>query len=142
MVPFKATTTALSDHFVLPLAALLISARITGSGQADLLGPFTVTGQLLIHPGLAGSPSAITDGIQVFAAANGDALFISYSGLSHATATPDVIAGDQVFTITGGRGRFVGATGGGTMTSQSKGTPSGASEVITTLEGLITAPKP
>jgi hypothetical protein len=137
-MPFKATTTTTSDHFVIPLSTPLISARITGSGQADLLGPFKVVGHHFIHPdasAIDGLPSAIADGVQVFATAAGDAIFITYSGLSRAGAAAGEITSEQVFTITGGQGRFVGASGGGILSVDIKNT------ILTTLEGVINIPQ-
>ena len=77
----------------------------SGSGKATHLGRFTMTYELevdfLTHE---------TFGSSVFTAANGDSLFTDISGLG----TPmkvDVVSVVEVHTITGGTGRFAGATG-------------------------------
>jgi hypothetical protein len=50
----------------------------------------------------------------VLIAANGDSVFVTYSGILTAQpSNPHRITGQ--FTITGGTGRFVGATGGGSL---------------------------
>lgn len=67
-------------------------------------------------------------------AANGDQLFVSY----HATTPYPDAAGNfnpsGTFTITGGTGRFAGATGGGSLSAHANaGTPA----TTATLEGTI-----
>ena len=54
-------------------------------------------------------------GTATFVAANTDSLFTSFTG--HATPTPDpnIFMLQEVATITGGTGRFVGATGSFTL---------------------------
>ena len=80
----------------------------SGSGKATHLGRFTVTYEvevdLLTHE---------TFGSSVFTAANGDSLTTDFTGpgTQTATANPDVLSIVEVHTITGGTGRFVGATG-------------------------------
>jgi hypothetical protein len=142
-MPFKATTTTASDHFVIPLSTPLISARITGLGQADLLGTFKVVGHHFLHPDVSGSggPEAITDGVQVFVTAAGDAIFITYSGLIRAGAAAGEITSEQVFTITGGQGRFVGATGGGVLSVDIKNTPTVEGQILSALKGVINIPQ-
>ena len=79
----------------------------SGSGKATHLGRFTVTyeveGNLLTHE---------TFGSSVFTAANGDNVFTDIIGLGTPTENPDVHSIVEVHTITGGTGRFAGATGG------------------------------
>jgi hypothetical protein len=142
-MPFKATTATAADHFTIPLPTPLISTRITGSGQADLLGAFTVMGHHFIHADASntGGPAAIADGVEVFATAAGDALFITYSGLIRPVAANGDITSEQVFTITGGQGRFVGATGGGAISIIVKNNSTVAGQILTTLTGVINVPQ-
>ena len=51
-------------------------------------------------------------GSSVFTAANGDSLFTDIIGLATPTENADVVSIVEVHTITGGTGRFAGATGG------------------------------
>ena len=80
----------------------------SGSGKATHLGRFTMTyeleGDLLTRK---------TFGSSVFTAANGDSLTTDFTGpgTQTATANPDVRSIVEVHTITGGTGRFAGATG-------------------------------
>ena len=69
-------------------------------------------------------------------AANGDALFISRNGLSRATATG--ITGEFGYIVTGGRGRFAGATGSGVGRFV---IDASTNQVTTVFEGTISAPK-
>jgi hypothetical protein len=79
----------------------------SGSGNATHLGRFTVTYEvevdLLAHE---------TFGSSVFTAANGDNVFTDIIGSGTPTENPDVHIVVEVHTITGGTGRFAGATGG------------------------------
>ena len=78
----------------------------SGSGTATHLGPFTMTYELevdlLTHQ---------TFGSSAFTAANGDNLFTDIIGLGTPTQNPDVVSVVEEHTITGGTGRFAGATG-------------------------------
>ena len=78
----------------------------SGSGKATHLGRFTMTYELevdlLAHE---------TFGSSVFTAANGDSLFTDITGLGTPTENPDVVSVVEAHTITGGTGRFAGATG-------------------------------
>ena len=84
----------------------------SGSGKATHLGRFTVTYEvevdLLTHE---------TFGSSLFTAANGDSLSTDFTGLGTPTANPDVHSVVEAHTITGGTGRFAGATGSFIKTS-------------------------
>ena len=84
----------------------------SGSGNATHLGCFTLAYEvevdLLTHS---------TFGSSVFTAANGDNVFTDIIGLGTPTENPDVRFVVEVHTITGGTGRFAGATGGFIRTS-------------------------
>ena len=58
---------------------------------------------------LAGSGSA------QFIAANGDSVSTDVMGQTNPTENPEVLSVVETFTITGGTGRFAGATGGFTV---------------------------
>jgi hypothetical protein len=90
------------------------------------------------HVGADGAFKTVTDGTGVMTGANGDALFISWSGFVRPTATSGIM-GDGAFIITGGQGRFVGATGSGTLVTN----PDLVTNVVTfTWDGIVSAPKP
>ena len=79
----------------------------TGSGKANLLGRFTMTYELEVN--LLTLPFQ-TIGSAVFSAANGDTLFTEITGLGTPTE-PGFDSIVEIHTITGGSGRFAGATG-------------------------------
>jgi hypothetical protein len=119
LVPFKATLVApLAQHqlVVIPLSPEIHSVTVTGKGQADLLGEFAYVDHHFGHPGVDGQPLAITDGIGVLSAASGDALFVTYSMVARPSATQGVRPFEGAFTVAGGKGKFLGATGSGVST--------------------------
>jgi hypothetical protein len=77
-----------------------------GSGTATHLGHFTVVYEVEVDF-LAHS----TVGSSIFTAANGDNVFTDIIGSGTPTENPDVHTVVEVHTITGGTGRFEGATG-------------------------------
>ena len=78
----------------------------SGSGRATHLGRFTVTYEVVVD-----FLTHETFGSYLFTAANGDSLATDITGLGTPTENPDVRSIVEVHTITGGTGRFAGATG-------------------------------
>jgi hypothetical protein len=108
------------------------------NGQSDLLGPFSGVGHVVNHLGPDGQLTYNDGGVVALTGTNGDAVFFTYAGVVSPGTTPGVIRLAQAATITGGRGRFEGASGSGVLTvvlDPSK-PPAGA------FEGKITAPRP
>ena len=122
--PFKGTLNAVeTSHLVFPIA----SVDREGTGTATHLGKYTEHATLQVNV-LTGSST----GAATFTAANGDTLTASITGQSTPTS-PGVLSIVEVYTITGGTGRFAGATGTLTLestlnlaTEASTGTFSGA----------------
>ena len=82
----------------------------TGVGNATHLGLFTYRLQAeLFIPTLTASASA------TLIAANGDMIFGEGSGQGTPTGTPGIVSIVETYTITGGTGRFAGATGNFTV---------------------------
>ena len=82
----------------------------TGVGNATHLGLFTYDLQAEVSlPSLAASASAI------LIAANGDRIFGEGSGQGTPTGAPNIVSIVEAYTITGGTGRFAGATGSFTV---------------------------
>jgi hypothetical protein len=106
--PFKGTLTAVeTSQFVFPIATV----NRVGTGTATYLGKFTEHATLQINVLTMSSTGAST-----FTAANGDTLSASVVG--HATRiSPTMLSIVEVYTITGGTGRFAGALG--TLTLES-----------------------
>ena len=101
--PFRGTVQAVETQAVV---FPTLSVNGTGSGNATHLGNFTMTYEaevnLLTRVGI-GSIELI--------AANGDRVFADFVGQSTPTGTPNVVSIVETATITGGTGRFAGATG-------------------------------
>jgi len=80
--------------------------NLNGSGNATQLGQFTYSLQAVLHlPTLSATESA------TFVAADGSTLFTEGTGQGTPTETPGVISIVETLTITGGTGRFEGASG-------------------------------
>ena len=83
-----------------------LSVALEGTGDATQLGHFTEEGDFTVNVlTLHGT------GSEVFTAANGDTLNATGEGQATPTATPGVLSIVEHLTITGGTGRFAGATG-------------------------------
>jgi hypothetical protein len=133
LVPFKATVvipTAQIKEAVIPFSPPIGSAIITGTGQADLLGQVTYVDHHTARLGLDGMLKSL-EGEGAMTAANGDALFFTWRGVLHPQ-----LGLAETFVITGGSGRFCGASGSGTLTTirdEKQGT--------FTWDGMIQLPK-
>jgi hypothetical protein len=139
MVPFKATVQgpARDPFAVIPGNPPVAVGIQIETGQADFLGQVTYTDLEPIVLGADGKPLGIDHGIGALTAANGDAIYFSFHGVCGITGTQG--ACEEVFIVTGGKGRFAGATGGGIMRGQAdlaKGTHSWS------IEATISRPKP
>jgi hypothetical protein len=80
---------------------------VEGTGNATHLGKFA-----LAIPHRVNRVTRTAIGSYHFTAANGDTLSADFTGQSMPTPTLGVIAIVETATITGGTGRFAGATGG------------------------------
>jgi hypothetical protein len=89
---------------VTPLDPPMANIVIEATGTATQLGKF----ELLI-PHLVNFATRTGTGTYTFTAANGDQLFASFTG--EALTTPPIVVLVENATITGGTGRFAGATG-------------------------------
>jgi hypothetical protein len=93
-----------------PINPPLFAILVEGEGHASHLGRFTVS-----VPHVVDRSTRLASGTYVFTAANGDTLTADFTGQSFPTDTPGVLAIVEHATITGGTGRFAGATGGFTV---------------------------
>ena len=83
----------------------------SGSGNATHLGRFTVTSEFEVD-----LPTIIATGSAHFRAANGDSIFTVTEAHEEPQSTePDFLFIVERYTITGGTGRFAGATGSFTV---------------------------
>lgn len=122
--PFKAKLVLTESVLFTGAVPCFAIGTMQATGNATQLGKVTATSSDCINPQGGFDPSgpnsfsfasngAGSAGL-VFTAANGDLLYAAYSGSLTAQPTgPHKVTGQ--FVITGGTGRFLGATGGGTL---------------------------
>jgi hypothetical protein len=107
-VPFKGTfqATETSVDFVFPYGY----QDAIGSGNATQLGEYTIHYTVVVNViNITATESA------EFVAANGDRLDAEGTGQATTTADPNIDNIVEQYTITGGTGRFAGATGSFTL---------------------------
>ena len=80
--------------------------NLTGTGVASYVGQFTFQLQAELD-----IPTTTGTGSARLVAADGSTLFMEGSGYATPTDVPDVVLVVDTFTITGGTGRFAGASG-------------------------------
>ena len=106
-VPFKGSVQAVeTSHVQFP--TLFVDA--SGSGNGTHLGRFAVTYEFEVD-----LLTIAAIGSAHFIAANGDSIFTEAVGQGFTTGNPDVDSIVELHTITGGTGRFAGATGSFTV---------------------------
>ncbi len=98
------------DVTITPLAPPSVKVDVEASGKATHLGKFT-----LDIPHVVNRANSTAVGSYEFTAANGDTLTADFTGQASPTATPGVLYIEETATITGGTGRFAGATGNFTV---------------------------
>jgi len=103
-VPFKGRLEG--DVTVTPLTPPLLQVDVEAIGKATHLGKFTLDIPHVVDPA---TRTAV--GSYEFTAANGDKVYAEFTGIATPTATPGVLYIEETATITGGTGRFAGATG-------------------------------
>jgi hypothetical protein len=84
-----------------------IVVDVTGTGHATQVGKYSVHYRECFFP----ATGAVTGGSFTLTAANGDTLFGTYAGQAVPTGDANVISFDDPGVITGGTGRFAGASG-------------------------------
>jgi len=106
-VPFKGS---LAGHEIDVVEFPTLFGNLSATGHATHLGRFTMTLQVQVD---------VTTGMSVgtirFIAAKGDSIFAVFAGQGTPTSEPNVSSIVEVATITGGTGRFEGATGSFTL---------------------------
>jgi hypothetical protein len=105
-VPLKAAETG-TFQLLGPCETSGIVVDVTGSGHATHLGDFTTH----YRECFVAATGAVTDGSFTLTAANGDMIFGTYGGQVSPTGDSTVFAYEDPGVITGGTGRFAGASG-------------------------------
>ena len=100
-VPFRGGSSGVVTATGFDPVAGIAYTHVEGEGQATHLGRFTVTGDVAVDVA-----TGIPQGTWTLTAANGDQLFLAMGG--HGI---DETHGFGAFTVTGGTGRFQGASG-------------------------------
>jgi hypothetical protein len=103
-VPFKGSLEGVVT--ITPLAPPFVSVAIDASGNGTHLGLFSAS-----IPHTVNRATRMATGTYEFTAANGDKVFADFTGQSALTSTPGVLSIVENGTITGGTGRFAGASG-------------------------------
>ena len=102
-VPFKGTWSG-STISATPISETVVLVVSSGSGNATQLGRFVMT-----SPHLTYLDTLAVEGTQVFVAPNGDTINATISG--QFVPTSEGLEATLAGVITGGTGRFAGATG-------------------------------
>jgi hypothetical protein len=84
--------------------------NLTGTGTSTHLGLFTYNLQAQLN-----LPTLSATGSATLVAADGSTLFLEGTGQGTPTSVPGVVSIVETFTITGGTGRFEGASGNVTV---------------------------
>jgi hypothetical protein len=128
-LPFKGTIQSTETYVTI---SPMMSVSATGSGDATQLGQFTVNYELEVSLlDLSGI------GTMYFAGTNGDSIQAKGIGQAVPNRTPDMFNVVEIYTITGGTGRFSGASGTITMSRLLSITTGAAAS---TFEGYILMP--
>ncbi len=110
-VPFEGSD---SGHFIVSPTAdpLVVLTQDFGTGKATHLGKYSLVAGELIHL----DTLVVTGGSFTLTATNGDTIHGTYAGQAAPTIEPGVISYEASGPVTGGTGRFAGATGNLTFT--------------------------
>ena len=113
--PFMATVTTQETLAPNPAACpqSILQGTTTGQGHATPMGRVTISATDCIA--LGATQFTFTNGVLLIVAANGDRLTADYSGALLPTAAYPVYSLSGSFRITGGSGRFSGASGAGSL---------------------------
>lgn len=128
-VPFRGTMSGTAS--ITPISPPIVSVLLETSGTASQLGRFT-----LVAPHTVNQAALTAVGTYHFTAADGSTLTATLSG-SATMVAPGVLSITETGTITGGTGRFAGATG--TFETDRTFTPA-TGETHGTFEGRISTP--
>ena len=129
-VPFKGRLDGVVT--ITPLDPPFLSVLVDATGNATQLGRFT-----LEIPHVVNRANLTAIGSYEFTAANGDTVFAEFTGKATPTAVPGVLYIEETATITGGTGRFAGATGSFTV---ERWFDTAAGTTIGSFEGTISSP--
>jgi hypothetical protein len=107
-VPFRGSFDATVERTQVDPATVFV--EVEGVGRGAHLGRFSVSA-----PHEVDAATRTAAGTYTFTAANGDTLTADFTGRAAPTETPGVLLIVEIATITGGTGRFAGASGSFTV---------------------------
>src|SRR5437763_16235505 len=111
-----------------------VRVDVEAAGTATHLGHFA-----LDIPHFVNTATRVATGSYQFTAANGDTLYAEFTAQAMPTEVPGVLYIEETATITGGTGRFAGATGSFTA---ERWYDSGTGTTVGYFEGTISPPGP
>lgn len=115
----------------------LIYADNRGTGSHDLLGDSASHDSFWMQTGAEGLPIFVPHGASTWSNAAGDALFLTWVAVIRPPTAQGTLPYEGAFIITGGSGRFTGATGSGSFTGRGEGTD----KDFVTYQGVTVLPK-
>lgn len=136
LVPFQASV---SETFTAaPCGQWAVCITATGTGQATHLGAITENASVVvdINPADQQNGCAPETRTTTLTAANGDTLTMTGTGL---TRCPGSSVANDSYTITGGTGRFQGASGSGSESNTHTFTGPGVGVASVTYSGTISS---
>jgi hypothetical protein len=134
-VPFGGTMNATQVSVqMVSTSPITLKFTYAFSGQASHLGQATGIAHAVVVPTV---PATILSTDLTFTAANGDKVFGTFGWTFVPTKTPNILQPIIEYKLTGGTGRFVGATGGGTATGLFN---SVTRQATCTFQGTISSP--
>ena len=138
-VPFQAQLTQTATFAACPTGTPTSAVCVaqTGTGTATLLGRMTKESLVVLT---FVSPTCVTFiEYTTFRAANGDTITAVQRGTACFT-TPTTVSASAAYTVTGGTGRFSGATGSGTSTANLTTVAPGVMVGPATYAGVLSSP--
>lgn len=136
LVPFHGTDSGTVHVIGQPSPTVFVTQNIS-SGEGTLVGAYTLEGTEQLDVSMRQTTGVVTisQGGAVLTAANGDQIFLSYSGQATVGAN-GLLTSTFPATVTGGTGRFAGATG--TLIFSSVGSLGG--QFTETINGEFSSP--
>ena len=130
LVPFRGEMSGTAT--ITPISPPIVSVLLETSGHANQLGSFT-----LVAPHTVNQATLTASGTYTFTAADGSTLTATLSGTARVVAPGELSIAEEG-VITGGTGRFEGATG--TFSTQRTFFP-GTGQTHGSFEGWIATPR-
>jgi hypothetical protein len=140
LVPFRATFANTNTMAPCPPNAPAPSfcVALAGSGHATHMGKIQFSGLTVVNLASNCGPGCFTDsGPNTLTAANGDQITLDNTGKNSATSDPTIRTKTGTYVVTGGTGRFSGASGSGTASVIIN---TATSTSVGTLTGVLSTP--